>query len=119
MGLIGYVYRDAVLGDCSLNGISSKADRVLIVNVDGPFTPYHGDLPAVMLVAGNVPGTVKIVPAVLVGDEYVSEPEHTKRWAMFGGNYLSTSDSRFHRAIEKITGHRDSGCVPIHDRYES
>jgi len=37
---------------------------------------------------------------------------------MFGGNYASTSDSRFGEAVEKIIGTRFYGAVAVHDRVE-
>jgi hypothetical protein len=39
-------------------------------------------------------------------------------WCMMGGNYASTSDSRFHDAVCEITGGASYGAVPIHDRIE-
>lgn len=63
------------------------------------------------LVKGNSPGCVKIIPA---GEDGLP----AKGWAMFGGNFAYTSDSRFHRAVEAITGARSYGAVPIHDRFE-
>ena len=114
MGLLVEVFRASEHYDCTNKGISSRADRICLVNVEGPFTP-NAQTPAAMLVKGNGPGVVKIVPAVRseIG-EYNADP----RWCMMGGNYGSTSDSRFHRAVEAITGHPSYGAVPIHDRIE-
>jgi hypothetical protein len=109
MGLNVSVYRDTSHNvDCTLNGVTSRFSRLNVVNVDGPFEPRE-DCPAVMLVKGNLPGTVKIVP--------VAELDKGS-WTMFGGNYAATSDSRFNEAIEKITGARFYGAVPVHDRVE-
>jgi len=86
-----------------------------LVNVDGPAKPSP-EQPAALLVKGNMPGLVKIVPAVLDDkNQYSPEP----RWVMMGGNYAATSDSRFHEAVRKITGGASYGAVPIHDRIES
>lgn len=114
MGLIVSVYKFP-LGDCTLNGISGGATRDLcLVNVDGPFSP-NDTAPAAMLVPGNGPGLVKIVPAILdKNNRYSMEAG----WLMMGGNYAASSDGRFHRAVEKIIGSRSYGAVPIHDRIE-
>lgn len=114
MGLLVEVYRTKDLPDCTNNGISSRVGGLCLVNVQGPFSP-HRDAPAAMLVKGNGPGLVKIVPAVWceIG-EYNPDP----RWCMMGGNYAATSDSRFHEAVRLITGHESYGAAPIHDRIE-
>lgn len=114
MGLIVDVLKFKDMPDCTNKGISSRADRLCLVNVDGPFFPNAGT-PSAFLVKGNMPGLVKIVPAVFCPDgTYVA----TEEWCMMGGNYATTSDSRFHRAVESITGHPSYGAVPIHDRIE-
>lgn len=114
MGLIVDIFKTKDMPDCTKNGISNRADRLCLVNVEGPFTPNHGTLPA-MLVKGNGHGLVKIVPALWceIG-EYIPDP----RWCMMGGNYAATSDSRFHEAVRKITGGQSYGAVAIHDRIE-
>lgn len=114
MGLIVHVYRDS-LGDCTNGGISSKANSLCLVNVEGPFSP-NAQTPAAMLVRGNGPGIAKIVPAVWCE---IGEYNPETRWVMMGGNYAATSDSRFREAVEKITGSRFYGAVPIHDRIEA
>lgn len=110
MGLNVSVYKDAGSNyDCTNNGVTNRFSRLNVVNVEGPFDPTD-DCPAVMLVKGNLPGTVKIVPLDEMG---------TGSWTMFGGNYAATSDSRFTAAVEKITGGRFYGAVPVHDRVEA
>ena len=110
MGINVSVYKDADSNyDCTCNGVTNRFTRLNVVNVDGPFDPSD-DCPAVKLVKGNLPGTVKIVP--------VDELEKGS-WTMFGGNYAATSDSRFSEAIEKIVGGRFYGAVPVHDRVEN
>lgn len=105
MGLTVYFYKNP-LGDCTNGGVSSKFTEGVVVNVDGPSKP-RDDAPAMLLVKGYAPGTVRIVPAD-VG---------TGR-SMFGGNYAATSDSRFSEALEKLLGHRFYGAVAVHDRFE-
>jgi hypothetical protein len=63
--------------------------------------------PIVELVPGAMPGIAVLKPLSARGS-----------WTMFGGNYASTSDSRFGEAIEAITGARFYGAVPVHDRIE-
>ena len=38
---------------------------------------------------------------------------------MMGGSYAGTSDSRFTRMCEELTGYPWHGAVAVHDRYES
>jgi len=112
MGLIVNVFKDGDV-DCTNRGISSNAKQLCLVNVSGPFEPSR-HAPAAMLVKGNAPGLAKIVPAGLYGTEW----KPATGWWMMGGNFAYTSDSRFPRAVEAITGHPSFGAVPIHDRQE-
>jgi hypothetical protein len=115
MGMIVNVYRTSTR-DCTLNGISSQHDRLTLVNVEGPFEP-DDDAPAAMLIHGNAPGCLRIVPAV----QYEGRPNAfypRDGGVMMGGNYAATSDSRFTEACERLLGYRFYGAVPIHDRIE-
>jgi hypothetical protein len=112
MGMIVSVYRDASDGyDCTNGGMTNSktgVSKLCIINVDGPFKPTD-DAPAASIEAGPL-GSVRIVPA-------------NNRWEragnrMFGGNFAYTSDSRFRRAVEEITGADFAGPVHIHDRFE-
>ena len=105
MGLIVDVYKTNGV-DCTANGISSKSNELCIINIDAPFSP-NKNRPAALLVKGNLPNTVRIIPA------YVDDK---KTWTMFGGNFAYSSDSRFNDAVEKIASFR--GAVQIHDRIE-
>lgn len=116
MGLMVDVFRASEHYDCTNKGISSKAHYLCLVNVEGPFNPDQSR-PAAMLVKGNGPGLVKIVPAMPDGNRighWIPRPE----WCMMGGNYASTSDGRFHEAVRRIIGAQSYGAVPIHDRIE-
>jgi hypothetical protein len=114
MGLHVRVYRDARGEDCTIGGVSSQADDLCVVNIPGQFEPSD-KAPAVLLVEGNAPGTLRIFPAVTNGaGEWVRD----SRWLMMGGNYAATSDSRFSEACEKMLGDPFYGAVPIHDRCE-
>jgi hypothetical protein len=114
MGLSVSVYKFP-LGDCTLNGISGRAADLCLVNVEGPSKPSPTQ-PAALLVRGNGRGLVKIVPAEW---RDIGEWGPVAGWTMMGGNYASTSDSRFHEAVRKITGNESYGAVPIHDRIEA
>ena len=109
MGLIAWVYKDG-LGDCTNGGITSGVDKVCVVNVSGPFDPSD-DMPALILKAG-VYGDPILVPSTNDGDPVPG-------WHSFGGNYVASSDSRFSRALQEMTGHNHSHyAVPVHDRTE-
>jgi hypothetical protein len=117
MGLILNVYGHP-RGDFTNGGLSAKHDEVTVVNVDGPFEPTE-DRPAVMLV-NHVRDIVSLVPAKK--DEngaWVPDRPDGLVGPMMGGNYATTSDSRFASAIEKLVGHRFYGAVAVHDRFET
>ncbi len=76
------------LGDCTANGLSSKHTSLILVG-DG---------------IKDVPFEVKDGEDYLVCeyrerfDDYIATPKSVKdagSWAMFGGNFVYTSDSRF------------------------
>lgn len=120
MGLLVSVYRNSSM-DCTANGISSRVVNLTLVNVDGPFEPTE-NAPAAFLVKGALDSVI-IVPAVEVSNHDLLEDKSKKGYiqetrSMFGGNFGSTSDSRFSNAVAKILGHRFYGAVPIHDRIE-
>lgn len=115
MGLVVSVFKNP-LGDCTNGGISSFDKEILLVNVEGPADNKHMGYQKAMLLPGNGPGLVKIVPAVFINLDQVWRKD--PRWWMMGGNYAATSDSRFHEAVRRITGGASYGAVPIHDRAE-
>jgi len=108
MGLLVEVFRWS-LGDCTNGGVSSKHNKLCLINVDGPFEPSD-DAPAARIICHP---TVKehcyIVPETLLrgGPAF-----------MAGGNFAYTSDSRFHEAVYRLTGTKGSFAVSIHDRVE-
>lgn len=106
MGMIVSVYRSH-LGDCTNEGISSTAQKLCVINVPGPFSPQP-DMPAAKL-ERHMPGALRIVP--------VDRPARGVG-PMFGGNYASTSDSRFSEACRQLLGADFYGAVAIHDRFE-
>jgi hypothetical protein len=123
MGVVLSIYK-ASGRSFSNYGISEFCDEVVCVNVPGPSEPSD-ERPAVFLVAGDVAGTVKVVPVVEWGRSlgargaYVlAQPEGTVGPVM-GGCYVGTSDSRFVEAVEALLGHDFYGAVPLHDRFET
>ena len=104
MGMLAHIY-DSPLGNCSNKGLSSKFKEVCVINVEGPFDPSP-DAPAVKLVKRDH-GNIVCIP---VGLE--------DKWTMFGGAYVSTSDSRFNDAVRKLSGYAHGFPVALHDRVE-
>lgn len=120
MGLIVEVLRHTrggVIENYTNDGVSGYADRLCLVNVDGPFEPGV-DAPAAIL-ESHMPGILRIVPAGLGCNGYVPVRHSVRIGPMMGGNYAATSDSRFGDACFRIIGHRFYGAVAIHDRWES
>lgn len=111
MGLIVQVYRHKNQ-DCTNDGISSKADSLTIVNIPGPFEPTE-DAPAAILEKSHT-DVLRVVEAV----KHKGKWQPTNRWAMMGGNYAATSDSRFSQKCEELLDCGFYGAVAIHDRYE-
>ena len=118
MGLHINVYKEAGreddwLGnvDCTNGGITSKNIKGLcITNCEGAVNPTE-DYPPARLVVRNIMGSklVTIVP---------EEELEKGSWTMMGGNYGSTSDSRFSEKVEEMLGTRFYGAIAIHDRVE-
>jgi len=104
MGMLASIYRSD-LGDCSMKGVSSRATKVCVVNVDGPFEP-SADAPAVRLVKRRY-GNVVAIPVGLEDGQ-----------VMFGGTYVETSDSRFDEAVRNLSGYDFGFPVALHDRVE-
>jgi hypothetical protein len=120
MGLRAEIYTSR-LGSCSNGGISERHQTVTVVNAEGPFSPTD-DAPPVLLVKGNLPGTVKIVPASMdTPGEYQPAEPLGMLGPMAGGCYVDTSDSRFGEAISRIIGGMPAahGPVALHDRFET
>lgn len=119
MGLNVSVYRSN-LGDCTNGGVSERANRLCIVNIEGPFEPSD-EAPAVILTVNSL-GNPILKPATQRireenGNEIFDYVEDESAWFMFGGNYAACSDSRFGEAVRRHTP-RFYGALPIHDRAE-
>lgn len=106
-GLTVWVYRSG-LGDCSMNGISSRYDTLILIG-EGVEGPVDVDLE-------NPPeNVVKLVKRKIFGrEEYLHvEPLDGSsngggKWYMSGGNLAYSCDSRFPNRYP----------LSIHDRYE-
>lgn len=99
-----YVYRCSRLEDCTNGGVSASSDRLLLICEDG-FVDAKTDDPTLL----------RLVKREFGGGTYLhAEPVNPDRGEkvlgpMFGGNYVSTSDSRFPSDYP----------IPVHDRYET
>lgn len=118
MGIIADIYK-AKGQSFSNGGLSEYRDQVTVVNVPGPFEP-NAERPAVLLVEGNVPGSVKIVQAEQDGEgRWLPARPARSVGPMHGGCYVGTSDSRFGETVRELGGARFGGPVALHDRFES
>jgi len=86
-GMLAFVYRPADGSDCSLKGISSKHNSIIITGPGIPevFEPSE-NCPEMVLEpnANRVAGNMAIYPA-----------DKGEKWYCFGGNFAYSSDSRF------------------------
>ena len=92
--------------------VFGSVDEVTVVNVEGPFGPTP-QRPAALLVPGVLSVNVVVVPAVQDSrGQWVQQPG----LLMAGGDFASTSDSRWSRAVEQMTRFSGwYGAVPVHD----
>lgn len=102
---------DGPSGRDSLSVWPSMAQRVVVLNVDGPFERKPGEYAVILRPGYGGRGTCVAVPVDAEGKQIPG--------TMKGYSYISTSDSRFREAIEKITGSAFYGAVALHDRLEN
>lgn len=108
-GLIISVYRDARLGDCTNNGISSQFDELTLVGEGIPeIFDVTEDRPAVKVVKRDLWSDRKRAREIYLHLEPVDERFNAGRWLMAGGNWAYTCDSRFPA----------NHPLSIHDRFE-
>ena len=108
MGILVNIYRNG--SDCTNGGESASAKGFTVTNCEGPFEPCE-NYPAAELVVAEPIGGRKILRLI---------PESKKgKWTMFGGNYATTSDSRFSELCEELLGTNFYGAVAVHDRVEA
>jgi len=100
-GLMVSVLKPAGFPDCTMGGVSSKSDNLILVGDDiVEIFEARPEMPAVYLVNREIGGKP------FVHAEPVDNP--TKRGFMAGGNFIYTSDSRFPSQYP----------ISIHDRQE-
>lgn len=109
-GLYVNIFTTKMFKGCANGGVSEHYDELLIVGEGIPeiFSAREGE-PVLKLEKGPM-NTVraKLLP------EFAPEG----KCAMSGGAFVSTTDSRFSEAIEKLLGHGFYGAIALHDRYE-
>ncbi|NKS56562.1 hypothetical protein GS504_03195 [Rhodococcus hoagii] len=134
-GLILTVLRRADGADCTLNGLSSHTAELTLIGVIDS-RKGHGEFVHPLPALSRVVGPQESRPAValevrtgftaesrylaLVPVELDAEWNSYRRaasWSMAGGNYATSSDSRFSELVETLTGARFN-AVAIHDRVE-
>lgn len=117
MGIIVSVYRQAPYNqsildslDTTNGGESSYHRGFTVTNCEGPFEPSAEYPAAELVMAAPIHGRkiLRLIPESVKGE-----------WTMFGGNYASTSDSRFSKKCEELLGVNFYGAVAIHDRVEN
>jgi hypothetical protein len=108
-GITASIFVDKKFGDCSNGGISSRYSRVTVIGLgkDAEIFEPTEDAPAVRLVKRKIGGKV------VVHAEPVEGLKSGNIGWMAGGSYVSTSDSRFCRAVGFY------GAVSLHDRQET
>ena len=91
--------------DCTLNGVSYTHPNRLVIEHENGFIDEND-------IAEGDHVILELVIRSINGKEYRSlKPKGETRWTMFGGNYASSSDSRFSEL--------NPYPLPIHDRIES
>lgn len=90
---------------------ASNFTSYVVTNIEGPATPSE-DSPAARLCEGPF-GTVHIVP------DWAAEADGVG--PMFDGAFAYAHDSRFGRAVEKLSGSAamSHAAIAVHDRIES
>lgn len=100
------VYSNPTYRRCANGGWTEFHDYLYVACDEGNLTVYEDD-PALFDI-GSCLGTVHLRP---FKDGLGAGP-------MMGGSYAATSDSRFSRMCEELTGHPWNGAIAVHDRYE-
>lgn len=121
MGIHASIYASGDWGRDPLSVLPPGAQEVLVINAEGPFEPRPGDV--LVKIESHVFGCARAVPVLPDGSD-------DKRWLMFGGRFIASSDSRFGQLVEKVIlerqrkeypdarRHHFYGALPLHDRYE-
>lgn len=101
-GMIVNVLRPAY--DCTNGGVSSKHDRMFLVGEGvAEIFEERPELPTLVLLKRFIGGREYLRAEPIGGEE-------PRPWYMFGGNFITCSDSRFQDICQYP--------IPIHDRKE-
>jgi hypothetical protein len=132
-GLLLGILRSADLPDCSLNGVSARYRKVVVTGVRAASArdnasaqaAAYGErkLPRVFSPSDDAAEVELVVRWGGTGKCYVHAVpvEGQGHWSMFGGAYIETSDSRWGDMLRAIYGtneRRQTGPIPLHDRFE-
>lgn len=99
------IYRNC-MGDCTNGGVSSNFNTALLfrdeISADAAAKMGAGRVAILRLETKPTIGSEPYLRAVPMGE---------RRWVMFGGNFIWSSDSRFRQEVSERP-------LPIHDRIE-
>lgn len=96
-----HVYRTHAIPDCTRQGVTATVDRVTLIGLDVPeISEPTAEAPAVFIQRRD-------------GMRPIAAPAGLEGRAMFGGNFIYSSDSRFAALTT------DGGPIAVHDRVES
>lgn len=120
--------------DCTNGGISATTDNLTLVGHlpedfrnGSPVVPLPkrsrcrasaDQTPAVALEIRHIGEHQRLSLVPVTWDAHAGQWVRTYAWTMAGGNYATTSDSRFGEWMEQVTGLRFPGAIDIHDRVE-
>lgn len=97
--------------DFSNGGLSSKTNTCYIECEEGYIEESRVPQDQIVKLELGAFGSIHLVP--------IKEVPKNNVGYMFGGCYVSTSDGRFDKMVEKLLGHRLYGAVALHDRTET
>jgi len=109
-GLSVYVYRSP-LGDCTNNGVTSIADRFILVDdsINGPFTVKENEIYLVLVRRIIRDSDTKNNEYIHAEPRMNGEKINNCDYGMMGGNFIYCCDSRFPSDYP----------IPVHDRFEN
>lgn len=96
-GLLCQIYEGKGTGNCSMDGVSNRFKQVILTGAGVPeiFEPSE-DAPEVQLIVNGNNGHYFVDRRDNEIKRMKAEPvEVGSRWAMFGGSFIYSSDSRF------------------------
>ncbi|GAB2554856.1 hypothetical protein [Nocardia heshunensis] len=127
-GLVLTVFRGPYNATC---GVTATHDKVTVIGIvdetqkeEHPVPEWRAsaptpDAPPVVVVIKRRFSSLNTYPP----ERYaflrpVPAPGQRPPWFMHGGNYAGDTDSRFHKALERILGYPVGAVLPVHDRTE-